>query len=103
MERPIVSEVAEVIYDGLRPTFTDKLDLDWQLLTFVAALAGPQEQVWTITHDGSEPWEVAMDPDRCPEFALVWLAALSGVRVLPSWSPAQIRDAIRTAKDERRG
>lgn len=102
-DRPDVSDLAEILYDALSPAFTEAVDTDYNLLTFVAAIAVMQEQVWEVTHDGDEPWEIVFDPERCPAFALPWLAAFSGVRILPAWDEQQTRDAISGAKNWRRG
>lgn len=105
MAKPIVSEAAEELYEILKPLAYADEALDWPLLTFCEAIAGPLQQV----KDYSD-WSKVLDIDRSPYEALPWLAQFVGV-VSPAKTMAEteaqhearIREYIRATPGFQRG
>jgi hypothetical protein len=104
---------AERLYENLRPLAGEDEANDWQLLHFVSALAKPHQLVEDLgrdTEDGHPGWSLLLDLERCPAWALEWLAQFVGVRLLPregfeteeTWDAA-MRDRMRRADGRNRG
>lgn len=88
--RPIVSQVAEELYDILSPLAFDDEALNWPLLTFCEAWVGSlqliRDYVYGAGHGPDNPsgetnWSSLLDIDRCPDEALAWLAMLLGAKL----------------------
>lgn len=88
MARPVVSDVAERVYEALGP-FTEPDEAHgWALLRFVDALTRATADVDLLASDaddgagGIRPgWSILMDPDLCPAKGLPFLGQLVGVIV----------------------
>ena len=83
MSRPIVSDIAEQMYEGLGPlTFDDHLN-NYALLHFCEASIGSLQQVEDIVRDDqtidAPGWSIVLDVDRAPYAGLPWLGQFVGV------------------------
>jgi hypothetical protein len=105
MARPIVNPLAEILYsEALEPAHTvHDEDLDWPLLRWAHAWTLPFVKMWEVAYGGDFAWETLLDPSECPDWALPWLAQWGGVRVEPSWTTEQLRDAIKDPSGFARG
>lgn len=109
MARPVVSDAADRLYDSppLRPyRHGGGDDNGWVLLHICEAAARTvQKATEALRHDDiGSGWRRLLDPDRCPSWALNWLAQHAGLdRFPPDLSDQQKRDLIRDAPRLRRG
>ena len=114
MPRPVVSDIAERMYEGLTPlAFDDHLN-NYALLHFCEAFIGKLQQVEDIVRDDqtidAPGWSILLDIDRCPYEALPWLGQFVGVTTpekLPGETDeeheARVREYIRTTGGFDRG
>lgn len=89
MAKPVVSDVANELYDILSPlAFADESN-GWPLLHFCEALIGAVQ----LVNDYSEnAWANLLDIDKTTDEALPWLAQFVGVVLLPQLSTESSAD-----------
>jgi hypothetical protein len=86
--RPVVSAVAERVYEALGPFTVPDEAHGWALLKFVDALTQATADVDRFASDTDDGaggtrtgWAILMDPDLCPAKGLPFLGQLVGVQV----------------------
>ena len=88
--RPALTPLAESLYEQLRPLQFDEPAQGYALARYVASLATLLDPIQEIADDdeqGHVGWQIAADPELCPDWMLGWLAMWAGV------SPAQRTEA----------
>lgn len=82
MSRPVVPDVAEVIYNELEVAQPGDDKRGWPLLILVGAFGTMMGRVAEVVRDNAQGygWTMLLDPARCPAWALVWLSQYAGVR-----------------------
>lgn len=104
--RPVVGEAAEELYAAMGCFTVGDEDHAWHLLKFCDALATVMlERVHSLVAavSGRPPWQIAMDPETAPDFALAWLAQFVGAELEAAMSDSEQRDAIEVPQGWRRG
>jgi len=79
---------------------------DNSLEKYTKAVAVPFETVWdlvTDTDDGKVGWSILLDPTRCPDEFLPWLAQFVGAKPVIGESAVAYRQRIQDAWIWRRG
>lgn len=96
MTRPTVSDLAEQLYDELGVTQPADEQLDWPFLIFLAGIAAGFGQLSDIVRDTDDGpgWSILLDPERCPTFALPWLAQFAGIKLTAGLTDDEHRDEI---------
>lgn len=103
--RPTVPAVSETWYGELGVTQPADEQLGWPFLIFLAGLGaafGPLHDVVRDTDQGPG-WSILLDPERCPNWALPWLAQFAGVTLTPGATDAEWRDEITSPPAFQRG
>lgn len=77
--RPVVSAVADELYEILKPLAYADQSLGWPLLLFCEAVSNPVQVVKDVGVD----WSQILDVDRAPYDGLPWLAQLVGSTLGP--------------------
>lgn len=98
--------VAEEIYARVAPLATDDAQYGWGMLTLCIALGLMRQPVATLvrdTADGDPGWSIILDIDRCPTYALPWLAQCVGARIPTGTDDATARQIIRAEQSFTRG
>ena len=105
MPAPVLAPLAADIYHQLALLVPEDSANDWPFANYIAALMLPGEIVesWARDTDDGPGWSTIVDLDRCPEFALPWLAQAKGVVLPPSLLSSQWRDWISQARGLQRG
>lgn len=106
MSRPVVSDLAELFYEGLGFHTEDDEATDWTLLRYSAGGVKPIEPVYELVRerdDGTPPWGILFDVDECPAERLPYLAQYPGCVLTPEMSESQIRNEIREPTGWSRG
>lgn len=82
MSRPVVPDVAEVLYEELAVTQPGDNQRGWPLLIILGAFGTMMGRVAEVVRDNAQGfgWTMLLDPARCPAWALVWLSQFAGVR-----------------------
>lgn len=106
--KPEASPAALEIYSALEPAFTaGDEERDWLTLRICMALvAGRIDLLWEYLVDDENDlpaWAILLDPARCPEAALPWLAQFGGAVLTPEMDEAARRAAIQTPEAFSRG
>jgi len=106
--KPEASPAALELYAALEPAFTrGDEDRDWiQLKVCMALVAGKLDLLWSYLIDDENDlpgWAVLLDPERCPEAALPWLAQFGGAVLTPEMTEEARRKAIQTPEAFSRG
>lgn len=103
--RPSVGVVGEEVYAALEPLASVDSSYGWPLLLFAGALAAPVEDIAALVRDSAAGpgWSAAVDVDRCPDFALPWLAQCNGTVLTPGMTADEQRAAIKDEPGFRRG
>ncbi len=99
MDRPIVSQAAERIYERLAPVAAQDEQTGWQLLRFVdAVVTSLQGRLldWVSETDEHVSWGMLLDADEAPPEALPWLAQFVGEDLSDDMTVADQRTAIKT-------
>ena len=99
---PTVGPFAQRIYDAQEPIADVDQDNCWHWLRYVGALGEIFQEADTIARDGP-PWSSVVDIDRCPDFALKWLAQFVGVRVPARLDSISLRAFIKATPNWKRG
>jgi hypothetical protein len=100
-----VPSVAEHWYEEIRVAQPADERLGWPLLILLAGMGaafGPVHDLVRDTDDGPG-WSALLDPARCPEWALPWLAQLAGVTLTPDAPATQWREEITSPPAFQRG
>lgn len=103
---PAMSSMGLRLYDAFGPVVrNDTVDLDLLGLGVAGALGAMFQDIDYILDpgDGTPPFAVLYDPDRCPASWLPWLAAQYGVILVQGATEQEWRDAIRTRPATKRG
>lgn len=82
--RPVVTAVAEELYDSLGPwREVDGEETGWSLLLFCDAVAHDLQGMITVIRDQDDRpgWAIAVDPNLAPAEYLPWLGQFVGVKV----------------------
>jgi hypothetical protein len=107
MERPVVSDLTDALYDSLGDWLTAEDEAnDWVLLKMVAIWVEVNlDPVYELARGrgGEPPWSRAFDPDECPAFVLPYLAQFVGVDVVPEQTEQQLRNEIKHPTGWKRG
>lgn len=107
MPEPEASPAALAIYEGLEPFSQGDADNDYLLLRMcMAVVAGRLDLLWEYLIDdvtNLPAFSILMDPERCPESALPWLAQFSGAVLTPEMTEEARRKAIQTPEAFSRG
>ena len=96
---------AERLYETLQPLAYADPELSYPLRSLCEGIGlahQPLEDLIADTDDGPG-WSALFDVDRCPVWALPWLAQLFGVRLPKGTSEAEARERIRTPAGFARG
>lgn len=106
--RPDTSQVplAEEIYARIAPLAADDQRYGWALLTLCIALGLMRQPAATLvrdTADGDPGWSIILDIDRCPTYALPWLAQCVGARIPAGTDDSTARQMIRAEQSFARG
>lgn len=93
------------LYGALLPLAYQDPANAWALLILCNALGTEYQLVEELVRDTPDGpgWSVLVDLDRCPDWALPWLAQLVGVRLLPGSDPTEQRARIESTGGFRRG
>jgi hypothetical protein len=104
-DRPVVSDTAEEVYEGLGPYVGPDADHDYHLLKFVASTADLIQPVADLARDTpNQPgWAVLFDPNTAPVESLDWLGQFLGVEPAFGLTEAARRARIRETAGFRRG
>lgn len=108
MPRPEASQAAEELYSALDPAFTvaDEAN-DWTALKIcMAIVAGKLDLLWEYLIDDVTDlpaWSILLDPERCPDEALPWLAQFDGAVLTPEMDAEARRNAIQVPEAFSRG
>lgn len=102
---PTVSALALELYAALEPFNFDDEGLGWPHLLYCEALVGAVQPIAGLVRDSDDGpgWSPLVDVDRCPDFALPWLAQTNGTILTPGMDAAAQRAAIRDEPGFRRG
>lgn len=105
MALPALDPVAADIYQQLRLLAPNDEALGSPLAHFIAAKMGPIEDIaaWVRDTDDGTGYSVLLDIDRCPAFALPWLAQFKGVVIPAGLTEAEQRAWVHTAEGQHRG
>lgn len=106
MPRPDVHPTVEDLYGSLGSGITGGDEgTGWQLLRYVAAIAGPLTEVDDLVRDSvaGPGWSKALDVDRADPQSLAYLAQFVGARLIAGLSDTEQRARIRDAEGWRRG
>lgn len=105
MIRPVVPAPTEILYDELQVTQPRDEALGYPLLILLGAIGTAFGELHDIVRDTDDGpgWSVLMDPDRCPAWALPWLAQFAGVVLPPGLDEAEQRRRISNPAPYRRG
>ena len=83
MARPIVTNSAEDLYEGVLPLAHEDESNNWALLHFCEAFIGGLQPVEDIVRDDvvndAPGWSIIVDVDRAPYVGLPWLGQFVGV------------------------
>lgn len=111
--RPVTTgSFADELYQLLLPIATMDPALGWHLLHFVSSFSLPFQVIEDVGRDWPEGpgWSLLMDVDRCPPWALGWLAQFAGVTLLsaasydnPDLWAADMRERIKASDGRWRG
>lgn len=96
---PTVNPSTLELYEALGPAIIGPDPATgWVLLGWVDGPGHLRDEVASVVRwrAGRAGWQDLLDADRCPAWALPWLAQWVGVDLDPAWSTGQIREAIRT-------
>src|SRR4029077_2893236 len=77
---PTIGSFASRVYEAMEPIQFLESRLCWPFKKYVGALGEIYQEADDIARDGP-PWSSVLDIDRCPDYALLWLAQFVGVRV----------------------
>lgn len=96
---------ASTLYVALAPLAQQDDDYGWSLLILLNAIGTMFQELDDVERDTVDGpgWSPLLDLDRCPDYALPWLAQFVGVRVLPDSTAAQQRARILATDGWRRG
>ena len=101
MPQPVVSALAQRMYDYLKPYqriqgISDET-MGWPLLRWCSGWAEPLENVYAVvkTRNGKEGWSALTDPDQAIPLTMPFLAQLIGTRLVQGETPEQWRDEIK--------
>lgn len=104
---PTVSAITTYAYSQLGAFSYADADYGWAFLSWLEAQLKPLQDVYDIvmdTVDGHVGGSALFDVDRCPYFALGYLAMIRGVRIPAAMTDdAKIRNLIRSATGMYRG
>lgn len=90
----------DALGDALTEAGTNEVLRAW--MDGAGHLLGDVDELIRDTDDGPG-WSIILDPTRAPDYALPWLAMVSGTRVTAGASAAQRRDEIVVGSYRRRG
>ncbi len=95
------------LVDLLQPMLYDDVNQDSSLDTYLGGLSDPLFQVvddWASdTDDGKPGYSILIDINRCPDYALPWLAQFVGAKLTVGLPPDQQREQIRGLGNWKRG
>lgn len=98
---------SELYTDALAPYAREDAEHDFVLGTFLIGLLAPAQEIADLVRDdpdtGATGWSALVDADRCPVWALPWLAQLVGVRDEPTLSEVERRARIKDMAGLHRG
>lgn len=106
MTQPVISELAQEIYDDLAPLAYADEENGWVLAYWIDALCSIAEQIATYARDqedGTPGWAIVMDVDNAPEEVLPWLAQFVGARLSDSLTEGEKRTFIKEVGGWKRG
>lgn len=105
MTKPATTVYQDDLYGALEPVQVGDEARGWHLLYYVGAIASMFDQVYGYVNDQDDKpgWSQLVDPDRCPDEALDWLAQFPGVRIPSGLTPTQKRLRIKTTDGQNRG
>lgn len=103
--RPVVPLVSELWYNELAVSQPADEKLGWPLLLLLAGMGAAFGELPGVIRDTDEGpgWSSLLDPDRCPVWALPWLAQFAGVTLTPGLTEAQWREEITSPPAFERG
>lgn len=96
MAAPAVRRTAAFLYEELGVTQPRDEALGWPFLVLLHGVATAMGQLPDVVRDDDNGpgWSALLDPDRCPAWALPWLAQFAGVELTPGADEAQQRAEI---------
>jgi hypothetical protein len=96
---------ASRLYGMLAPIAQADPDFGWSLLIYLNALGQMFQLLEDIERDTPDGpgWSALLDLDRCPDYALPWLAQFVGVRIPGGLTEQEQRDWIASTDGFRRG
>lgn len=102
---PIISPIAQELYDALKPLAYNDAASQYALMTFCEAMIGQLQLVEDLVRDttGFVGWSKAVDADLTPAEFLPWLAQFVGLRIPQGILIADQRALIKAAPGWRRG
>lgn len=107
MPPPVVGSFAQRVLNAVSPINYEDDKHNYALATFVGSLGDPLfqdiEDLVSDDAEGRVGWSPIVDVDRCPDFALPWLAQLVGVELAGGLSAANQRQQIRDLANWKRG
>lgn len=105
MSAPELTAWGERLRERTEPLAPDDAANGYAHALLSGALASVLERVATVydPDDDTLPASPLLDVDRCPDWALPWLAQLVGVTIPPRWTTEQIRIGIRSVAGWKRG
>ncbi|HEY7419115.1 MAG TPA: hypothetical protein VH593_28290, partial [Ktedonobacteraceae bacterium] len=99
---PHIHAFAQRIYNAMEPIANiDKLYC-WHWMRYVGGLGEMYQEADDIARNGP-PWSSVVDIDRCPDWALLWLAQFVGTRVPARYDADDARNYIKATPNWKRG
>src|SRR5262245_11985676 len=98
MAEPVMSRWGERLRERTQPLQPDDERYGWTHAILCETLAQPFLQVAELVDppDPYPPWAPLFNLDLCPEWALPWLAQLTGARLPTGLTPEEARNFIRS-------
>lgn len=106
MTPPVIPAVGEIFYRELAQSQPGDEGRSWPMRHLVGAVATAFcHRLFDIVRDSDDGpgWSSLMDPARCPDWALPWLAQFAGVRLANGLTADQQRAQIATPPPFLRG
>lgn len=102
---PEVNEVAEKVYDEIRPAAYADEENDWILRHVINGWTLAMYEIWLIVRDnGNTPgWSIVMSPETAPVQFLNWLSVLLGSKPIVNETVEQARIRLGGMSGLRRG
>lgn len=105
MSAPVMSTAGQELYDALFQLADDDEANGWALAHVCNAIGEMRQRAMDLfeDRDGFPGWSQLFDVERCPGYALPFLAQVAGTKVTVGASEEQQRDEVRRRAGQARG